>query len=307
MELFVYLSLIVILLNAYFFLLPAMGIKDGTYRLLFLTVLLVICIITRLLFFLVVPAILLGNIVYILTGLFKIPRWLKNVLIVCSVPLMLVLGVFAFGMIFAGDIAFYYYALPLSVFWVYTLWLFIREFPWPQKHKWLSRIFFLLFAVLMPMSIWGYRHNPTTFDRSMTVTINGDTHTYKGKELLKLFKMVQEVIVLEVNSIYEDVDSVQFTSITRSRGLLDDPDFYIHFTVNNKIPFSTTVTFNDGNDIRFSYPESDTDEQLKKRENHDYEEGQLSDLTDKKNQERLKNIDITYYQKDDIYKIKKNN
>lgn len=307
MELFVYLSLIVLLLNVYSFLLPAMGMKDSTYRLVFLTILLVICIINQLLFFLMVPAILLGNIVYILTGLFKIPRWLKIVFIVCSVPLMLVLGVFAFGMIFAGDMAFYYYALPLSVFWVYTLWLFIREFPWAQKHKWVSRIIFLLLAILMPMSVWSFRQNPTTFGQSVTITINGDRHTYQGKDILKLFKMLQEVIVLEVDSIYEDVDSVQFTSITRSQGLLDDPDFYITFTVNDKIPFSTTVTINDDNDIRFSYPESDTDDQLKKRENHDYEEGQLSDLTNKKNQERLKNIDITYYQKDDIYKIKKNN
>lgn len=307
METFVYSSLIVLLINVYFFLLPAMGMKDSTYRLVFLTILLVICIINQLLFFLMVPAILLGNIVYILTGLFKIPRWLKIVFIVCSVPLMLVLGVFAFGMIFAGDMAFYYYALPLSVFWVYTLWLFIREFPWAQKHKWVSRIIFLLLAILMPMSVWSFRQNPTTFGQSVTVTINGDRHTYQGKDILKLFKMLQEVIVLEVDSIYEDVDSVQFTSITRSQGLLDDPDFYITFTVNDKIPFSTTVTINDDNDIRFSYPESDTDDQLKKRKNHDYEEGQLSDLTEKKNQERLKNIDITYYQKNDIYKIKKNN
>lgn len=307
METFVYSSLIVLLINVYFFLLPAMGMKDSTYRLVFLTILLVICIINQLLFFLMVPAILLGNIVYILTGLFKIPRWLKIVFIVCSVPLMLVLGVFAFGMIFAGDMAFYYYALPLSVFWVYTLWLFIREFPWAQKHKWVSRIIFLLLAILMPMSVWRFRQNPTTFGQSVTVTINGDRHTYQGKDILKLFKMLQEVIVLEVDSIYEDVDSVQFTSITRSQGLLDDPDFYITFTVNDKIPFSTTVTINDDNDIRFSYPESDTDDQLKKRKNHDYEEGQLSDLTEKKNQERLKNIDITYYQKNDIYKIKKNN
>lgn len=307
MELFVYLSLIVLLLNVYSFLLPAMGMKNSTYRLVILAILLVICIITRLLIFFMVPAILLGNIVYILTSLFKIPRWLKILLIVCCVPLTLILGLFAFGMIFAGDIAFYYYAFPLSVSCIYTLWLFIREFPWPQKHKWVSRIIFFLLAILMPISIWGYRRNPTTFGRSIKVMINEETHTYTGKDLLKLFKMIQDVIVLEVDSIYEDVDSVQFTSITRTQAVEESPDFDIHFTVNNKVPCSTTVTLYDDYDIRFSYPESDADDQLKKRKNYDYEDGQLSDLTEKKNQERLKNTDITYNQKDDIYKIKKNN
>lgn len=307
MELFVFLSLIVILLNAYFYLLPAMGMKNGTYRLGGLAILSIICLLTPLLLFLVVPAVLIGNVLCFLIETFKMPKWLKIVFIVCGVFLTTILGIAAFGILFMTEFAFYYYALPLSVFWVYTLWLFIKEFPWSQKHKWVSRICFLLLTILVPMSIWGYRHNPTTFGRSVTVTINGKTHTYKGRDILKLFKMVQEVVVLDVDNIYEDVDSVQFTSITQSRGYLQNTNFYITFVVNKKIKFSTIVEVYDDHNVCFSPPHSDADNQLKKRENLDYKEGQLSDLRDKKNQERLKNIDITYYQKDDIYKIKKNN
>lgn len=305
MQLLTYVSLIGLLLNAYFLLLPAMGVKKHIHRIAFIPALLVIAFIQPLILLTLFPAIFLGNVFYFINSIFKLPKWLKISILIFSSLLLPFAGFLTFACLLGGDMAYYYFSFPFSLFWIHWIWIAIRKEPQILKHIWRFRISFILLAILFPLSIWGYRHNPTTFGRSLYIYFNEDTHLYLGRKILNLFKLVQQVIVLELDNEYEDIDSVQFTSIRRIYGgpdYFDDNEFSIDLIVNGNIPFGTNITLEDDK-IRFTGVYSNDDDKLKRRKDSKGSEVELDDLANPKNQERLKKIDITYYLKNDIFRF----
>lgn len=305
MQLLTYVSLIGLLLNAYFLLLPAMGVKKHIHRIAFIPALLVIAFIEPLILLTLFPAIFLGNVFYFINSIFKLPKWLKISILILSSLLLPFAGFLTFACLLSGDMAYYYFSFPFSIFWIHWIWIAIRKEPHILKHIWRFRISFILLAILFPLSIWGYRHNPTTFGRSLYMYFNEETHLYSGRKILNLFKLVQQVIVLELDNKYEGIDSVQFTSIRRIYGgpdHFDDNKFSIDLIVNGNIPFGTNITLEDDK-IRFTGVYSNDDDKLKRRKDSKGSEVELDDLANPKNQERLKKIDITYYLKNDIFRF----
>ena len=179
-----------------------------------------------------------------------------------------------------------------------------------------------ILLVLPTLTIYGCRHNPTVYGRKVSINRDGFKHVYWNGQILEHTKHVEQVIALDIIENYENVESIRFTDVYQNKYYFESPDssnrFEVKVLINGKYKatYDVNLSAKDPNDPEDKY---DKGVELYKMssygpnfisEKNDVEKDKiftLKDLNNPKYQKLLKNTDITYYQKNDIYKLKKNN
>ena len=320
----VFVTLVGMIFNAYFLILPSLEMKKHQIWICSAVLGIIICCLFPLSLFLI-PSIIYTLNIFALCKSFSKGKVHKAVWIVLGIICLLlspILAVYLFGFMFALDNYYYYLSLIIPPFWVMWIWSSLNLSKKIKINKIILHSIMAILLVLPTLTIYGCRHNPTVYGRKVSINRDGFKHTYWNGQILEHTKHVEQVIALDIIGNYENVESIRFTDVYQNKYYFESPDssnrFEVEVLINGKYKASYDVNLSakDPNDPEDKY---DKGVELYKMssygpnfisEKNDVEKDKiftLKDLNNPKYQKLLKNTDITYYQKNDIYKLKKNN
>lgn len=325
----VFVTLVGMIFNAYFLILPSLvfpslGMKKHQIRIGTTIIAIIICCLFPLSLFLI-PSIIYTLNIFALCKSFSKGKGHKAVWIALEIFCLLlspILAVYLFGFMFALDDYYYYLSLIIPPFWVMWIWSCLNLSKKIKINKIILHSTMAILLVLPTLTIYGYRHNPTVYGRKVSINRDGFKHIYWNEQILEHAKHVEQVIALDIIENYENVECIKFTDVYQNKYYFESPDssnrFEVKVLINGKYKatYDVNLSAKDPNDPEDKY---DKGVELYKMSSHGAkfisEKNNLKkdkiftlkDLNNPKYQKQLKNIDITYYQKDDIYKIKKNN
>ena len=315
----VFVTLVGMLFNAYFLILPSLEMKKHQIWICSAVLAIIICCLFPLSLFLI-PSIIYTLNIFALCKSFSKGKGHKAVWIALEIFCLLlspILAVYLFGSMFALDNYYYYLSLIIPPFWVMWIWSSLNLSKKIKINKIILHSIMAILLVLPTLTIYGCRHNPTVYGRRVSINRDGFKHVYWNEQILDHAKHVEQVIALDIIENYENVESIRFTDVYQNKYYFESPDSSNRF-INGKYKATYDVNFSakDPND-----PEDKYDKGVELYRMSSYGPNFISekknlkkdkiftlkDLNNPKYQKLLKNTDITYYQKNDIYKLKKNN
>lgn len=320
----VFVTLVGMLFNAYFLILPSLEMKKHQIWICSAVLGIIICCLFPLSLFLI-PSIIYTLNIFALCKSFSKGKVHKAVWIVLGIICLLlspILAVYLFGFMFALDNYYYYLSLIIPPFWIMWIWSSLNLSKKIKINKIILHSIMAILLVLPTLTIYGCRHNPTVYGRKVSINRDGFKHVYWNGQILEHTKHVEQVIALDIIENYENVESIRFTDIYQNKYYFESPDssnrFEVKVLINGKYKatYDVNLAAKDPNDPEDKY---DKGVELYKMssygpnfisEKNDVEKDKiftLKDLNNPKYQKLLKSTDITYYQKNDIYKLKKNN
>lgn len=320
----VFVTLVGMIFNAYFLILPSLEMKKHQIWICSAVLAIIICCLFPLSLFLI-PSIIYTLNIFALCKSFSKGKVHKAIWIVLGIFCLLlspILAVYLFGFMFALDDYYYYLSLIIPPFWVMWIWSWLNLSKKIKINKIILHGTMAILLVLPTLTIYGCRHNPTVYGRKVSINRDGFKHTYWNGQILEHAKHVEQVIALDIIENYENVESIRFTDVYQNKYYFESPDssnrFEVEVLINGKYKatYDVNLSAKDPNDPEDKY---DKGVELYKMssygpnfisEKNDVEKDKiftLKDLNNPKYQKLLKNTDITYYQKNDIYKLKKNN
>lgn len=238
-------------------------------------------------------------------------RLIQTLLLLVFVVAVLVVAFYIFGAMFAMDDFDYLISYLFLSYFLWTGWLLVQNISWFRQKRWLSRLAYGSLAFLVLFGNWAFRHNPSTLFHREVVTLKGRSRVYTGHQIFTLLKQVEEMIVLDIDSQFQDVHSVTFLSVRENGAYYQYRDGYDRFTCevlingHSKIDYNFTLSYSD-QDYEPSYISSSgyspKEMKLKVRKKALSTPQTIDDLKKPAYQDRLDNIKISYYLKDDIYK-----
>ena len=317
----VFVTLVGMLFNAYFLILPSLEMKKHQIWICSAVLAIIICCLFPLSLFLI-PSIIYTLNIFALCKSFSKGKGHKAVWIALEIFCLLlspILAVYLFGSMFALDNYYYYLSLIIPPFWVMWIWSSLNLSKKIKINKIILHSIMAILLVLPTLTIYGCRHNPTVYGRRVSINRDGFKHVYWNEQILDHAK---QVIALDIIENYENVESIRFTDVYQNKYYFESPDssnrFEVEVLINGKYKATYDVNFSakDPND-----PEDKYDKGVELYRMSSYGPNFISekknlkkdkiftlkDLNNPKYQKLLKNTDITYYQKNDIYKLKKNN
>lgn len=206
---------------------------------------------------------------------------------------------------------------------VFFLWLIICILPWGRKRFKKVTLTSLILLPIFLGTIYLYQINPTTYFRSVTIPYpNGEKKTFWNTDILKHIKRNQQVVALELLTVYNGIESLEFQDISENPRHANPFDggnqFEGQVLVNGQylVYFSFDMLAN-AEDLSYPDIEGPTEvnwgfKDFADEENFVRTERSLEwdspdyvsyyDLDTAKYQKKLNSIDITYYEKNDIFK-----
>ena len=320
----VFVTLVGMIFNAYFLILPSLEMKKHQIWICSAVLGIIICCLFPLSLFLI-PSIIYTLNIFALCKSFSKGKVHKAVWIVLGIICLLlspILAVYLFGFMFALDNYYYYLSLIIPPFWVMWIWSCLNLSKKIKINKIILHSIMAILLVLPTLTIYGCRHNPTVYGRKVSINRDGFKHVYWNGQILEHTKHVEQVIALDIIENYENVESIRFTDVYQNKYYFDSPDssnrFEVKVLINGKYKatYDVNLAAKDPND-----PDDKYDKGVELYKMSSYGPNFISekknlkkdkiftlkDLNNPKYQKLLKNTDITYYQKNDIYKLKKNN
>lgn len=301
--------IIMMVIAVYWLLLPALNVKNPLLRIVIVGGLVGFLKIDSALLLLYTGATFAGTLFLLLVYFLREEKGSRLLYVIAVIPCIifgLFLPLYLFSLIFAGDNFYYYVSFPMTIYFFIVLNALVKKYNWFKNYnKMASRACYLL-TLLTLFGIWGYRHNPTTFLRTETVTLNGQTKTYSNTKILEPLKKIEQMIVLHLYHTHNDVTSVTFLSV-RENADFRHPDNY--WTKR----FRATVLVNGDTKFYYDFDLSDNKEtgrssfyftpvSSKSNSTDEVFLDQIADLDSPDSQDILKTIHIDYYLKNDIYK-----
>lgn len=226
-----------------------------------------------------------------------------------------------FFVLFNFDLFFPYIAGIVAVF---LLWLLICILPWGRKRfKQVTLISFLVFFPVCLGGIYLYQTNPTTYLRSVTIPYpDGKEETLWNTDILKHIKRNQQVVALELLTVYDGIESLEFQDISENPRHENPFDSGMQFrgTVLVNHQYLANFEFDMlANVDELSYPDISTPTEVTWNFEDSQNEPKLArtnrslewdspdyvsfyKLDTPEYQKKLHSIDITYYEKNDIFK-----
>ena len=303
MKYFIYVTMVGMLMNTFQLLLPAINIKKVWQRLLFLP-LVPLGFLHPYGIYVFFFLNLMGNALLFITNNISKPIWINRLLLT-------ILGLsgpswayFKIRLLSSEAYELYYLLAYLSViFWTYWAWELLRNLQSYQKSFRKILIILVSLSGLSFVTVWGCIHNPTVYGHRESLSINDKTRTYKNEEILTLLKQVQTSVAIKIVERYKDVKTIEFTSIQRV--LYNETSLQGEVKINNSdTSFDYSIDFsNPSEPFRLSGVYPDKALQTKKEERDPIIKWGTKDLDDPEAQKKLENVDVIYYQKNDIYKL----
>lgn len=245
----------------------------------------------------------------------------KNIVIFILVMIVSLTFPFIFLIIlFSYDLFFPYIAGLAAVFF---LWFFICAFPWGrERFKKVTLASLFLLPICLGM-IGLYQTNPTTYLRFVTIPYpDGSTKILWNTDILKHIKQNQQVVALEMMTVYDGIESLEFQDISENPRHENPFDGEMQFEGTVLVNHQYLVNFEFdmlANVDELSYPDISEPTEIDWEFQDIQEETNLvrsdrslewgsSDyvsfyqLDTPAYQKKLNSIDITYYEKNDVFK-----
>ena len=257
----VFVTLVGMLFNAYFLILPSLEMKKHQIWICSAVLAIIICCLFPLSLFLI-PSIIYTLNIFALCKSFSKGKGHKAVWIALEIFCLLlspILAVYLFGSMFALDNYYYYLSLIIPPFWVMWIWSSLNLSKKIKINKIILHSIMAILLVLPTLTIYGCRHNPTVYGRKVSINRDGFKHVYWNEQILDHAKHVEQVIALDIIENYENVESIRFTDVYQNKYYFESPDssnrFEVEVLINGKYKATYDVNFSakDPNDPEDKY------------------------------------------------------
>ena len=215
----VFVTLVGMLFNAYFLILPSLEMKKHQIWICSAVLAIIICCLFPLSLFLI-PSIIYTLNIFALCKSFSKGKGHKAVWIALEIFCLLlspILAVYLFGSMFALDNYYYYLSLIIPPFWVMWIWSSLNLSKKIKINKIILHSIMAILLVLPTLTIYGCRHNPTVYGRRVSINRDGFKHVYWNEQILDHAKHVEQVIALDIIENYENVESIRFTDVYQNK------------------------------------------------------------------------------------------